>query len=288
MPEPEQPFSTAKGRLDRRQVHPPHGRPGQHPLPGRHLDTLPVPGRPLRPGRPRHRPARAVARPAVSGCRCLLPEQDTQQEYSQAGVAGSGCPRDSVDRFPRTAPGTAPDRSTGTYGTNRTAWLSQTVWPLGLIWARLDSNQAGSTAADLLVHPGMGLSLADRLGRYQERAIPRIPSLLTMQARRTRSDFKLPMATPERSCSQSTVVARMLATAGRAPGIASCATGYRDIVTIPDIGHCVGSGAAPAADTVKNGTGWQFYGGVSRLHGPFSTPPRRRDLVSRCSGGARA
>lgn len=33
---------------------------------------------------------------------------------------------------------------------------------------RLD--QAGSTAADLLVHPGMGLSLADRLGRYQGRA----------------------------------------------------------------------------------------------------------------------
>ena len=41
----------------------------------------------------------------------------------------------------RTAPGTAPDRNTDTYGTNRTAWLSQSAWLLGLIWARLDSNQ---------------------------------------------------------------------------------------------------------------------------------------------------
>ena len=135
---------------------------------------------------------------------------------------------------------------------------------------RLD--QAGSTAADLLVHPGMGLSLADRLGRYQERAIHASPTL-TMQARRTRSDFKLPMATPERSCSQSTVVARMLATAGRAPGIASCATGYRDIVTIPDIGHCVGSGAAPAADTVKTAQDGSSTGVCPACTGRFPLHP---------------
>ncbi len=51
--EPKQPFSTARRTAQRRQVRPAYGRPRQHPVPGRHLDTLPLPGRPLRPDRGR-------------------------------------------------------------------------------------------------------------------------------------------------------------------------------------------------------------------------------------------
>ena len=49
-----------------------------------------------------------------------------------------------VSRAPKAAGLLAADgvgARTGTYATKRTAWLSQSAWLLGLIWARLDSNQ---------------------------------------------------------------------------------------------------------------------------------------------------